>query len=248
MNICAVQCRAVPGDIAANLERHLMFVTRASELGADLVFFPELSITGYEPRLARSLALSLNDSRLDVLQESSDRYGITIGVGAPHAESPGKIPSIAMFWFSPTQPRRVYAKQHLHEDELRWFDSGEQPCVLDCDSRRIATAICYESVLDQHAEQALEHGANVYLVSVAKPAHAIERAHAHYSGIARRHGMQVVLANAIGPSDNFISAGRSAAWDVGGDCLGEINGGEEGLVVFDSGNDLMRVMLGGPDS
>lgn len=248
MKICAVQYRAVTGDIAANVLRHLKFVERASELGADLVFFPELSITGYEPGLARTLALSLNDSGLDGLQQASNRHGITIGVGAPQAELSGQVPSIAMFWFSPDQPRRVYAKQHLHEDELPWFMSGNKPCVLDADSRRIATAICYESVLDQHAEQAVKHGANVYLVSVAKPAHAIERAHAHYSGIARRHGIQVVLANAIGPSDNFISAGRSAAWDSSGDCLGEIESGEEGLVVFDSGNDLVRVMLGGPDS
>src|ERR1700748_466113 len=83
MKIAVVQMRSVKGDIAANIERHKELISLALEGGADAVFFPELSITGYEPGLAAALAAGPDDTRLDVFQSFSDERTIIIGVGMP---------------------------------------------------------------------------------------------------------------------------------------------------------------------
>lgn len=65
MKICASQMRPVAGDTTANMGKHFSLIDMASGLGADLIMFPELSLSGYEPRLARSLAMDANDPCLD---------------------------------------------------------------------------------------------------------------------------------------------------------------------------------------
>lgn len=60
MKIAIVQARPATGDIAANVSRHLELIDFAD--GADIVIFPELSLTGYEPALAKTLSLDPGDS------------------------------------------------------------------------------------------------------------------------------------------------------------------------------------------
>ena len=51
MKISIAQTRPIKGDIPANIEAHKRFINLAVSNGADAIFFPELSITGYEPEL-----------------------------------------------------------------------------------------------------------------------------------------------------------------------------------------------------
>src|SRR5258705_9848034 len=104
MKIGGVQLRAAAGDIAGNAARHLQFIESAASQGVDLVFFPELSLTGYEPRLAKSLATNKDDHRLDIFQQYSESHNIIIGVGLPL--SVGTDVQIGMVWFVPNAPRR----------------------------------------------------------------------------------------------------------------------------------------------
>jgi predicted amidohydrolase len=232
MRICAAQLQSIAGEIAANTARHLELIDLAIAHGADVVFFPELSLTGYEPRLAKSLATDESDRRLDVLQQRSDTHGITIGAGLPIVV--GSQVRIGTVWFAPRFPRRVYAKQLLHADELPFFAPGDGQLVLEAGSHTLAPAICYESLQVEHADKAASVGADIYLASVAKPAHALEKAMLHYPSIARRYGMYVVMADGVGPSDDFVSVGQSAAWNKRGELLAQMDSASEGLVMVDT--------------
>lgn len=106
MKIAIVQARPATSDIAANVSRHLELIDFAD--GADIVIFPELSLTGYEPALAKTLSLDPGDGRLDVFQEIANARRITIAVGAPVAA--GSSIRIGMIIFRPHPPRRTYAK------------------------------------------------------------------------------------------------------------------------------------------
>ena len=68
--------------IGSNIERHQSLIEAAVALGAETIVFPELSLTGYEPLLAKELAMDVGDCRLDVFQTLSDTGRITIGVGS----------------------------------------------------------------------------------------------------------------------------------------------------------------------
>lgn len=116
MKISAVQFCPTSGNIASNIAKHLAYIELAIGQGADLIFFPELSLTGYEPHLAKSLASNQSDPRLDIFQQRSDSHNLMIGVGLPILT--GDQVQIGMIWFTPNVPRQTYAKQQLHADEI----------------------------------------------------------------------------------------------------------------------------------
>lgn len=236
MKLCAVQHRPVAGDVASNIAKHLALLRFAVRHGAQVVCFPELSLTGYEPRLAKVLAMDAADVRLDVFQARSERDGVHLGVGLPLAAVGGV--QIDMVWFAPGAPRLVYAKQRLHADELPYFVAGRQQVLLRAEGRRCAPAICYESLQADHAAAVAALGAEVYLASVAKPARGVARARAHYPVVAQAHGMGVLMANCVGPSDDFVSAGQSAAWNARGVLLAQLDAESEGVVVLDLAQDV----------
>lgn len=241
MKISAVQFRSATGDISTNIKRHLTFIELSIAQRAELVYFPELSITGYEPKLAKALATGIDDSRLNVFQECSDANKITIAVGLPLLTR--TRPQIGMIWFRPSEPRSAYAKQLLHADEEPWFAVGESQFLLGADPDVIAPAICYESLQPKHAEHAARLGADIYLVSVAKPAGAMTKGMLHYPAVARDHNMHVIMADAIGPSDDFISVGGSAAWNNRGELLAQMDDESEGILVMDTARDSAAVCL-----
>jgi predicted amidohydrolase len=232
MKISAVQFKPVAGDIASNVAKHLELIELAVAQNADLIFFPELSLTGYEPHLAKSLASNKNDSRLDRFQQRSDLHNIIIGVGLPILI--GFQVQIGMVWFAPKAPRQTYAKQQLHTDELPFFVQGNEQLVLRTVTHTLAPAICYESLQQSHANDAANLGANVYLASVAKSASGMTKAMLHYPTIARKHSMSVLVANCIGPCDNFMGVGQSAVWNDQGELLMQMDSGLEGMVMIDT--------------
>ena len=112
MKLAVAQTQPRRGDIAHNIADHMRFIQAAVAQYADLLIFPELSLTGYEPTLARALATTPDDPRLAPFQMCSDADRIVIGVGLPLVMGAGV--GIGMVLFRPGQPRLVYAKHHLH--------------------------------------------------------------------------------------------------------------------------------------
>ena len=203
MRICIAQTKPIKGNVPANIEVHKSFIDLALKYNAEAIFFPELSLTGYEPELSKKLATHQNDKRLDIFQETSDKNKIIIGLGLPTATE-SKI-RISMIIFEPNKPRQTYSKQQLHSDEFPYFENGVEQVIIKTDDRNIAPAICYESLQPTHAENAFKLGADVYLASVAKPAKGLEKAYDHYPRVANQYAMAVLMSNCVGFCDNFLT-------------------------------------------
>jgi len=232
MKIGVVQTKPVRGNIAENLADHQQWASLAVERGVDLLMFPELSITGYEPSLAEKLATTAEDERFAGLQRMSDRYGIFLAVGVPIRVEEGV--QIGMVVFRPDEPRLVYAKQYLHADELPFFVPGKEQLFLWLEDHKIAPAICYELLVPEHAVNAYSHRADIYLVSVAKTAAGMEKAIEVLEGIACTYSMTVLLANSIGECEDGMCAGGSVVINDQGEVLAELFQEEEGLLVYDT--------------
>jgi predicted amidohydrolase len=71
MKICAAQLKPRAGDFEYNLHKHIELVEKAIDQGIDLVLFPELSLTSYEPSLAKALSTLAQNPRLNTLQAMS---------------------------------------------------------------------------------------------------------------------------------------------------------------------------------
>jgi len=232
VRIAVVQTQPVACEIGVNLNAHERWVKKTAARGADMVFFPELSLLGYEPKHAARFAMRSDDARLGIFEMLSHALRITIGVGAPTPGDGGV--RISMIVFRPDAARIVYSKQHLHADELPYFVAGDGQVTLAGGGEVIAPAICYESLLDAHCEAAAALGATIYLASVAKSAKGIANADVHYPSIARRHQLRVLMANCVGPCDDFEAAGGSSIWNARGELLARLPSSGEGALLLDT--------------
>jgi predicted amidohydrolase len=255
MKIGLVQTRPVKGDVAANVADAQHWASVAVKQGVGLLVFPELSMTGYEPSLARELAMTMEDERFAGLQRVSDRYGMLIGVGAPILEgaalgdggtvsagegAAGGGVQIGMVIFRPDESRLVYAKQYLHDDEVPFFVPGREQLFLSFTDHKIAFAICYELSVPEHSANAYSHRADIYLASAAKTKAGMEKTMGILSGIACTYSMTVLLANAVGDSEDGVCAGGSAVVNNKGEVLGALGEDEEGMLIYDTATGVLN--------
>ena len=231
MKIALAQIKPIKGDIATNIIQHKKWIQLAIANQADLIIFPELSITGYEPTLADDLAMSSSDRRFDVFQELSNQHSIIIGIGAPLQSEKGI--HISLLLFHPNGKRQVYAKKYLHADELPYFIGGKNEELL-IHGTEIALAICYELSVNEHVVDAAKNGAKMYLASVVKTESGVRNSEKRLNEIASEYRILTLMVNSVGYFDNFESVGQSAVWDKEGNLIGQLTNLEEGLLIFDT--------------
>jgi predicted amidohydrolase len=232
LKISVVQTKPVRGDIGANIACHKKMIMEAIHNGADVIIFPELSLTGYEPSLAKKLAMDQHNIILNDFQDFSNNSQITIGVGMPTKCNEGVC--ISMILFQPRQPWLVYSKKYLHPDEDPFFVKGQNFATRSINDMKIGFAICYELAVPNHVEDVFAHGAQCYVVSVAKFAGGIERAITQLSETAARYSVPVLMSNYVGECDHQACAGQSSIWNNKGELIAQLNDVDEGILIFDT--------------
>ena len=81
MKIALAQTNSTVGDLCGNAKRILEFSRRAAESGANVVVFPELSLTGYPPRdlLEKESFLNRTEQHLERLAaEAAPLSAVTV--------------------------------------------------------------------------------------------------------------------------------------------------------------------------
>ena len=240
MKIGIVQCAASTGDLARNINMHVDYTRKIVEHGANIIMFPELSLTGYEPALAENLATDKNDPIFQALEDLATDTNVTICAGMPLRSDIGI--TISMLIFGPANIREVYSKQFLHDDEIPFFVAAPfQATTLE--TLKISTAICYEIAVPAHVNAAATRNANIYLSSVVKYPGAMKTAYEQLSDIASRYKMLVLMSNAVGLSEGVICGGLSAIWNEEGKLLAQLNHREEGALIIDTETRKVNTLL-----
>ncbi|PYC25750.1 carbon-nitrogen hydrolase family protein [Aquipseudomonas alcaligenes] len=230
--LAAAQSLSIPGDLAANIERHCAFVHAAAEAGVELLLFPELSLSGYEPERVASCVVDPAGPALAPLRELAQQKKMILILGAPLA-SGSERPHIGAIVLFPDGSHATYHKRHLHPGEERWASAGDAAsCSFALGAERCALAICADTGHAEHAAAAAATGASLYLagVLISKQGYATDSA--TLQGHAARHGFGVLMANHGGPSGGYAAAGRSAFWDARGQLVGATEGPGEQLLIL----------------
>jgi predicted amidohydrolase len=236
LTIAAAQSSSLKGDVAENMRRHGRFVAVAKERGADVILFPELSLTGYEPTIAADHAVALDDGLLRPLREQADRSDVVILAGCPIRSTFDK-PYIGLLIFRPGQPVAAYRKRFVHSSEEPYFVASNDTVVFSARDTAIGVAICADISNPVHAADAAAHGARLYLASVAKTPEDMAKAEANLASYARKHQMAAVMANYASPSGGFATGGRSAVWDETGRLVAQAEPQGESIVLATRSDD-----------
>jgi NAD+ synthase (glutamine-hydrolysing) len=225
------QINPTVGDLAGNSAQILEKVQQAQDLGAHLVLFPELALTGYP---IEDLALSkdfLNDSgkALENLAKELAKRGqehIRVVVGYPAlAKNPTSwaIGQNCASLIFDGKVQASYAKHHLPNysvfDEYRVFVPGDQLLTFEIDGLRFATVIC-EDIWQSGGpvSQIASHDVDLTLVLNGSP---FERSKTDtrlelVSGLASKQSTAVAYVNLVGGQDDLVFDGNSFVIDAGG--------------------------------
>lgn len=224
------QAPAKRGDIKANLRTHLMHVEQSSQLGANLVVFPELSLTGYELDLADELAFDPSTPAIKALSASATTHNITVIAGCPLAV-PDSKPYIAAVICFPNGEIEFYSKQYLHDGEGAYCAAGKNNYVLNINNKRIALAVCADFTEPEHAQGAADNKADLYLVSALISPTGFTPDANILSGIARNHAFPVLLCNHISKTGGWDTCGKNSAWNAQGELAATSDNAQQGLLI-----------------
>ncbi|WP_264563717.1 carbon-nitrogen hydrolase family protein [Flavobacterium sp. N3904] len=235
MILAAAQTQPKRGDIDSNLLDHYRLIELAAKNGAQLLVFPELSITGYEREDATRLAFTKNDSRLDFLKKLAFKNKITIIAGAPIQIESDLF--LGEFCISPNDTISIYTKQFLHTgEELYYQPSFDYNPILEIENERISCAICADIDHPKHAENASKNNSSIYIASIFFSPNGIPKAHESLQNYASQYQMNVLMANFGGDSYGSPSGGRSAFWNNKGELIAQMEDSGSGLLLVEKKN------------
>jgi predicted amidohydrolase len=246
--------------VPANRDQHIQLARLAAAEGAQVVLFPELSLTGYELGLANGLAFSEDDPRLSALLDTAISQSITLIVGAPVRV--GSRLHIGAFILSPDRTIKLYTKQRLGAfppsaacdgivppAEATVFEPGDRDPLLRFGDNVATVAVCADIGRPSHPQRAADRGASTYLASMFVIPSEFEGEVTRLRRYAVQHSMVVALANFGSTSGGLASAGRSAVWSRTGELLVQLGLDGAGVAVVIETQTCQctkAVMLGDP--
>ncbi|MCX4525719.1 MULTISPECIES: carbon-nitrogen hydrolase family protein [unclassified Streptomyces] len=234
MKIAAAQLTCVPADIAANTAQAAALAARAGDQGAELVAFPEFALTGYElESLAADPGLWItgaDDPRLDPVRSAGIATAVNVAL-----RTAGPLPAIATLVYGADGAHlTTYAKRHLYQHEQGAFHPGDTDGRFELGGIRFSLGVCYDNHFPDLTGRAAADGCRVHLAgSLYGTGDGIRERATVYPGIAREHGLYVVLANHVGPAGPWTGCGRAAVWAPGGALLAEADDRTPSVVTAD---------------
>ncbi len=236
--IVMAQLNLLVGDIQGNARRVVESARQARvEQQADLVVFPELTLTGYPPEdllLRPSLGGRIERALAAI---TSAGLECAVVVGFPETGDEGLYNALAVIH----QGRRIatYHKQRLPNyqvfDEQRYFRAGSGPCLVELFGVRIAFTICEDLWSEFATVQASNAGASLLININASPFHAGKTGErkALLAERCRRGEFPIIYVNLVGGQDELVFDGASLAMDAGGNLRGLAPAFQEGLYPLD---------------
>lgn len=226
------------GDIKNNTESVIEQSLKArDEQKADVIVFPELTLTGYPPEdllLRPSLATRIESAISDILARVNDIYVV---VGYPRVIDGELFNCAGVFYQGAILGE--YAKQKLPNfqvfDDKRYFSEGHTACIVDIKGTKVGLSICEDIWHPEPIAQAKQAGAELILNLNASPFH-IEKMGVRERLLqirASENALPIVYVNYMGAQDELVYEGGSFVVDAKGVKVRQAPWYETGLYTVD---------------
>ncbi len=214
LHIAVAQINTCVGDIKANTEKIIDSAVYARDvLQADVIVFPELTVTGYPPEdlLFRRDFIARAEQALQQIQDAVT--GIAMVIGYPEQEGEKLYNSAIVL--SEGQQLANYRKRKLPNygvfDEHRYFSAGTTPVLFQIQNTKLALTICEDIWHQDIVASNKQAGAQILLTLNASPFHAgkIHQREQIVCEQAKNIGLPIVYVNQIGGQDELVFDGAS---------------------------------------
>jgi len=254
MKIAIAQINPRIGDIAANAAKIEAFARKAETLGAELVVFPELALTGYPPLdlLERSDFIQENLAALGRLADL--RLGVALAVGYvdinPGKKGKGLLNSIAVLSGGQVIQKRAKSLLPVYDifDESRYFEPGGSNRPFKFRGETIGLTVCEDIwaetdllpkrfLYKNNPVDTLRAGKTSIVINIsASPFYKGKSARRRkiLAGLAKKMRAFIIYANQTGANDELIFDGNSFALAPSGRLAGKAAAFEEDLLLVDT--------------
>ncbi|MBW6474659.1 MAG: hypothetical protein K0B14_16145 [Anaerolineaceae bacterium] len=241
--LALAQINTVLGNVQANLAKHLELVEQALAQGADLLVFPELSMTGYllqdmVPQVA--MRPNAQDAVFSKLLQASQKIDLVVGFVQ---EDERNRFYIASAYLSGGEVVHVHQKIYLPTyglfDEGRFFAWGDSVRAFDTRFGRFGMLVCEDFWHASVPYLLWQDGADVLIFSSASPgrglsdepqvdsARWVDHINRAYASMFTTF---VAHTNRVGHEDGLHFWGGAMVYDPNGDVLARAPQNEETLL------------------
>jgi NAD+ synthase (glutamine-hydrolysing) len=257
LRIALAQCNLLVGDVQGNAARVRIIARQARSQGADLVVFPELTLSGYPPEdllFHRGLRIQVEQAlealARDVDAAQRDLPAMLVGfpeyVGSGHAPQIFNAARLFVRGRKPVDYRKQCLPNYRVFDEKRYFTPGTGPLVVELGGVRLGLAICEDIWEPEPARAVQAAGAELVVTINASPFE--QRKQGERETVVRQRasetGLPVVYTNLVGGQDELVFDGGSFATDRSGNVILRAPAFDEALVTLDVVRDAAgRVQL-----
>ena len=235
VSLAQISCKR--GDKTENIRKIEDNVVRAKKQGAELVIFPELSVTGYVLRdQIYELAETIPGQATNILEKLAVKTGTYIVFGLPELsdKTQATIYNAAVL-VGPDgligKYRKMYLPTHSVFEEKRYFRPGYQTAVFETELGKIGLIICYDVFFPEVSRLTRLKGAQLIVCISASP--ATRRAFFETLTVARAIENTAFLAyvNLVGIEDGLQFWGGSRLIGPNGRVLVKTKYDKEDLVI-----------------
>jgi len=243
LRIALGQVNTTVGDLAGNVGTMTEWASRATELGADLVVFPELAVTGYPPEdlvLRPEFVRENREALAQLAAGTADGCAVITGFVDRAADG---LHNAAAFLRGGAVDA-VYHKAKLPNygvfDERRYFVPGTASCLVTVGDAEIGLSVC-EDAWEPGVPWTSYVGTPVVVNINGSPYH-LGKTHERGDVVAaraRETGGWIVYVNAVGGQDELVFDGGSMVVSPAGEFVCRAAMFEEELAIveldFDTG-------------
>ncbi len=238
VRIALAQINCHVGAIDKNVDKIKLYIDEAKKRHADIIAFPELSITGYPPEDLLLKPGFVKDN-IKALSEIV-RYSTGISTVVGFVELAGDLYNSAAFIHDGKlvcTHKKVFLPNYGVFDEYRYFQRGTSYPVISFDNTKIGMNVCEDIWYPDGPVlyQALGGDAELIININASPYHSgkqIERERM-LATRAQDNAVSIAYVNMIGGQDELVFDGGSVILSESGEVIARAYQFEEALLVAD---------------
>jgi NAD+ synthase (glutamine-hydrolysing) len=238
LRVALAQINTTVGDLNGNVTKVLEYAERAREVGADVVAFPELAVTGYPPEdLLLRHSFIVDNLRAVQRIVAHAPTGIALVVGFVDEEE--DIYNAAAV-IADGRLAGVYHKQLLPNygvfDEKRYFQAGTAAPIFEIAGVQVGVNVCEDIWYpDGPSREQARAGAEVIVNINGSPYHAGKRTFREEMLAIRASDNAAIVCyvNLVGGQDELVFDGGSVILDERGELIARATQFEEELLVCD---------------